>query len=280
MEDINNYNGNINNDIIMDNSLSELYDEVYFKYESEKNIDFFYFSDDFQNMHQTENETSKIINDETNKIVIDETDQIVIDETKQQNIISPIEKNESIEGKGVENKNQKFFVYKKLSKFKNDNVFQKYMGHFLSGLISLINILIEKLTKTKEFFRKIDSKVYKYTQKEEMKKFYEMKVREYLEKNNISSKYKKFEINYNEKQMKQLDKFYKGKKEWDEVFKILNSTMRDMHIIYINNIEEYRNKGFSLETDLDKIRKKTEKNGIDNEYILIYEDKVKHFHQN
>jgi hypothetical protein len=264
----------------MENSLSEMYDEVYFIYESKKSIDFFYFPDDFENMNKTENETSKIINDETNKIVIDETDQIVIDETKQQNIISPIEKNESIEGKGLENKNQKFFVYKKLSKFKNDNVFQKYMGHFLSGLISLINILIEKLTKTKEFFRKIDSKVYKYTQKEEMKKFYEMKVREYLEKNNISSKYKKFEINYNEKQIKQLDKFYKGKKEWDEVFKILNSTMRDMHIIYINNIEEYRNKGFSLKTDLDKIRKKTEKNGIDNEYIQIYEDKVKHFHQN
>ena len=110
MEDINNYNGNINDDIIMDNSLSEMYDEVYFKYESKKSIDFFYFSDDFQNMHQTDNETSKIINDETDQIIIDETDQIVIDETKQQNIISPIEKNESIEGKGVENKNQKFFV--------------------------------------------------------------------------------------------------------------------------------------------------------------------------
>ena len=79
MEDINNYNGNIDNDFIMENSFSEMYDEVYLKYESEKNIDFFYFPDDFENMHKTENETSKIINDETNKIVIDETDQIVID---------------------------------------------------------------------------------------------------------------------------------------------------------------------------------------------------------
>ena len=59
MEDINNYNGNIDNDIIMENSLSEMYDEVYLKYESKKNIDFFYFSDDFQNMHQTDNETSR-----------------------------------------------------------------------------------------------------------------------------------------------------------------------------------------------------------------------------
>jgi hypothetical protein len=43
MEDINNYNGNIDNDIIMENSLSEMYDEVYLKYESKKILIFSIF---------------------------------------------------------------------------------------------------------------------------------------------------------------------------------------------------------------------------------------------
>ena len=68
---------------------------------------------------------------------------------------------------------------------------------------------------------------------------------------NVSKKCSRFRKDYN---LHQINKLYKDEHDAKEVIKIMNSTVKDLYLAYIN--ENKKIKGFNLDEDVKKIEKK------------------------
>ena len=83
----------------------------------------------------------------------------------------------------------------------------------------------------------------------------------------ISSKYNRFDKDYNKRQIESLYREIKAK----NVIDILEKTVREMFYIYCNNISF---NGFkTLNDDLDKLRRKMENDGEEEQNIIKYLEK-------
>ena len=156
----------------------------------------------------------------------------------------------------------------KHDKYKRDNIIRRFKVHLMNSIYEYINSLF-LINKNCENKRKIIKKLSSLDTKSICKKdninWLNSSIRNVFSKN-ITSKLLKFNKDYNKKL---IDLIYQQNKEID-VIKILNKTIREMWLVYINDDVDKSYNGFStLKDDLDKLRERGETESYINHYINI-----------
>ena len=183
-------------------------------------------------------------------------------------------------------KHQKETIKGKHNKFSEDNIIQKIKTNFQESVYNYVNYEYEKFVlkgqnyndknkiNTVKLIKRISPKEIKKIKKEDNLYWFSLQLK-VLFSSNLSSKYNKFESDYNEKRIKNLYE----KKEAIKVIDILEKNVEDMYEIYINNIKI---DGFgTLEDDLNALRKKmeqVEEEDID-QYLNEYEKIAKNLEE-
>ena len=170
------------------------------------------------------------------------------------------------------------------NKSKEDNITQKIKTRLLEQIYNYVNYEHEKFwLKSKNYqdqkqinsvklIKRISPKEISNNTREGNLNWLSLKLKDLLSLN-LSSKYTKFEPDYNKKRIKNLYE----KKEATKVIDILEKSVKYMYEIYINNIKI---DGFgTLEDDLIVLRKEMEQDkekDID-QYLIKYEKTAKNF---
>ena len=166
-----------------------------------------------------------------------------------------------------ENVNQ--FKKRKHDKFQRDNVIRKFKAQFVQNLFNYINLSfnsnqdnVKNKQKHINIIQKINSSQTKSISKDSNLKWLNSKIRDIFSQK-ISSKFVSYEPTHN---YKIIQKLYE-KKEEQTVLKILDKTIRQMWIIYVNNDKNNEFPGFNtIENDINKFRNF----GESEEYIELY----------
>ena len=181
---------------------------------------------------------------------------------------------------------EKKFIKGKHDKFSEDNIIQKIKTTFQENVFNYINYEYEKFRLERQdndgqkqknivkLIKRISPEGIKKIKKNENLDWFLSNLKT-LFSSKLSSKYTKFDSNYNEKRIKNLYE----KKEAIKVIDILEKNVEDMYEIYINNIKI---DGFgTLEDDLNALRKKmeqVEEEDID-QYLNEYEKIAKNLEE-
>ena len=175
-------------------------------------------------------------------------------------------------------KQEKKFIKGKHDKFSEDNIIQKIKTTFQEDIFNYVNYEYEKFRLENQnnngekqinivkLLKRISPEGIKKIKKNENLIWFTSNLKT-LFSTKLSSKYTKFESNYNEKRIKKLYE----KKEAKNVINILEKRVKDMYEIYINNIKI---DGFAtLEEDLIALRNQMEEKGEENieNYLKEYE---------
>lgn len=165
----------------------------------------------------------------------------------------------------------------KHNKYFQDNIIQKIKVYFIASVYDYINLLYKLYFESKgvnkkeiasKLFKKISPKIYDSIKKEDNLKWFSSKLKEIFS-SDISSKYKTFENNFNKKKIESLYL----KNEAKKVIEILEKTVREMYILYCNDLKL---EGFkTLSDDLPEIRKKMMESGEKEPEIQEYLKKYK-----
>lgn len=174
-------------------------------------------------------------------------------------------------------KDTNYRIVGKHDKFAEDNIIQKIKVNFHEHIYNYINIEYEKFLESInepndgniiKLIRRISPKVFKKISKEDNLKWFSSKLKDVFS-TEISSKYNKYDRNYNKRQIESLYRENKAK----NVINILEKNVRDMYHIYCNNIPL---EGFkTLNDGLDELREKMERNGVEKQNIQNYMEKYK-----
>lgn len=174
-------------------------------------------------------------------------------------------------------KNAFFIIFGIHNKYFQDNIIIKIKRNFLEAIYDTINNEYEKylISKNdtdngkqniKKLILRINPKFVEEISKEENLKWFSSKLKDVLSVE-ISSKYNRFDKDYNKRQIESLYREIKAK----NVIDILEKTVREMFYIYCNNISF---NGFkTLNDDLDKLRRKMENDGEEAQNIIKYLEK-------
>ena len=146
----------------------------------------------------------------------------------------------------------------------NYDINQKIKIYFVKSLLNFLNALFKKITKEKDYLKKIKFDEYNKINEEINRNFVQMTVKE-LFKKNISQRYK-LDKDYNKEQIKLFYEKYNNHKESNLVINILEKTIGEMFKSYCDNNGEYKTAKFWIENDLETIRKKSNLQN-DDEYI-------------
>ena len=166
-----------------------------------------------------------------------------------------------------ENINQ--FKKRKHDKFQRDNIIRKFKAQFVQNLFNYINLSfnsnqdnIKNKQKPINIIQKINSSETKSISKDSNLKWLNSKIRDIFSQK-ISSKFVSYEPTHN---YKIIQKLYE-KKEEQTVLKVMDKTIRQMWIIYVNNDKNNEFPGFNtIENDINKFRNI----GESEEYIELY----------
>ena len=173
---------------------------------------------------------------------------------------------------------EKKFIKGKHDKFSEDNIIQKIKTTFQEDIFNYVNYEYEKFRLENQnnngekqinivkLLKRISPEGIKKIKKNENLIWFTSNLKT-LFSTKLSSKYTKFESNYNEKRIKKLYE----KKEAKNVINILEKRVKDMYEIYINNIKI---DGFAtLEEDLIALGNQMEEKGEENieNYLKEYE---------
>lgn len=185
----------------------------------------------------------KIQNNYTKKFIIEKPDKIFC--IKKETKLGRPKKN-SIK-KGMHNK------------FKKDNLIRRFKTHFFQNIYNYINLSFKcnkeyNDKKIINMIQKISSNDTKSISKSDNIKWFNSKVKSIISQK-ISTKIVSFDSNYN---YNLIQKVYKMNVEQD-VIKILEKTIREMWIIYINDDKDKEFPGFNtLKDDINKLREMKE----------------------
>ena len=182
-----------------------------------------------------------------------------------------------IKKKGRLPKEAKYFKGKH-DKFASDNIIRKIKAQFYIRIVEYINYEYEQCFKktypgknnTKKFIQKINASESKIIKKNDNLNWFSLKIKDILSAD-ISPKYKKYNSDYNKKQ---IEKIYK-KNELKDLIEILEKSVRDIYNKYISNTNEANDEGFkNLEYDINLLRKEMEENEEKNinDYIKKYKE--------
>ena len=156
---------------------------------------------------------------------------------------------------GRRSSNKPLMVRVKHGKSAKDNITTKVKTYFINGATKYTNGLYKlyrrkKGKKENILLQKIEPKFSKAYTKEENQNFLNKKMKDIFSMN-VSKKCSRFSEDYN---LHQINKLYKEEPDAKEVIKIMNSTVKDLYLEYIN--ENKKIKGFNLDEDVKKIEEK------------------------
>ena len=158
----------------------------------------------------------------------------------------------------------------KHDKFQKDNLIRKFKAHFFQNIYNYINnsfkCNIENRDKKNiNMIQKISSCDTKSISKSDNMKWFHSKIKTILSQK-ISSKIVCYDSNYNDKLIQRVYKKNVEKK----VIKILEKTIQEMWIIYINDDKDKEYPGFNtLKDDINKFREMKEPEEYIKQYIFI-----------
>jgi hypothetical protein len=166
----------------------------------------------------------------------------------------------------------------KHNKYVQDNIIQKIKVYFVARVYNYINLSYKIFLKSRgvnekkiasKLFKKIPPEIYNSIKREDNLKWFSFKLKDIFS-SDISPKYKTFEHNFNKKKIESLYLNNEAK----NVIEILEKTVREMYLIYCNDLKF---EGFkTLKDDLVKIRKKMMESGgkdLDiQEYLKKYKE--------
>ena len=155
-------------------------------------------------------------------------------------------------------------------KFKKDNLIRRFKAHFFQNIYNYINISFKCNIENNDkkiinMIQKISSYDTKSISKSDNMKWFHSKIKTILSQK-LSSKIVCHDSNYN---VKLIQRVYKKNVEKD-VIKILEKTIREMWIIYINDDKDKEFPGFNtLKDDINKFREMNEPEEYIQRYIFI-----------
>ena len=158
----------------------------------------------------------------------------------------------------------------KHDKFQRDNLIRRFKAHFFQNIYNYINISFKcnKENSDKKIinmFQKISSCDTKSISKSDNMKWFHSKIKTILSQK-ISSKIVSYDSNYNDILIQRV---YKKNVE-KNVIKILDKTIREMWLIYINDDKDKEFPGFNtLKDDINKFREIEESEEYIQQYIFI-----------
>ena len=159
----------------------------------------------------------------------------------------------------------------KHDKYQRDNIIRKFKAFLLRNIFNYINMSFNNYKKNKELIglKKISSVQTKLISKKENLLWLNSQIKDIFSQN-LTAKIVSFDRDYN---IKIIEKLYKEGKE-EKVINILNKTIKDLWIIYINDDANKNFRGFeTLKNDIDKLKK----SGESEKYIELYVNVAKKF---
>ena len=142
----------------------------------------------------------------------------------------------------------------KHNKYQRDNIIRLFKVHLMNNIYKYINSSFKEnqnKPKNKKILQKISSKYIKSISKEDNIKWLNSKLSVVFSQN-LSTKFVRYKSNHNEKVINSVLK--KGT-DINAIF-ILNHTIKDMWIIYINDDINHNYTGFStLKDDIEELKK-------------------------
>ena len=159
----------------------------------------------------------------------------------------------------------------KHDKYQRDNIIRKFKAFLIRNIFNYINKSFNSYKKYKELMglKKISSVQTKLISKQENLLWLNSQIKDIFSQN-LTAKIVSFDKDYN---IKLIDKLYKEGKE-EKVINILNKTIKDLWIVYINDDVNKNFRGFeTLKNDIDKLKK----SGESEKYIELYVNVAKKF---
>lgn len=201
---------------------------------------------------------NNIKNSYVNKFIIKKGNKIF--DIKKEIKLGRLKKNSSKKGKH--------------DKFQKDNIIRRFKAQFIQNIYNYINISFKsnkdrKKRKPVNIIQKISSVDTKSISKLDNIKWFNSKIKSIFSQK-ISSKFVCYESNYNNKL---IQKIYEQNEE-KQVIKILEKTIREMWLIYINDDKNNEFPGFNtIKDDINKFKEMKEPE----EYIQLYISISKNF---
>ena len=156
----------------------------------------------------------------------------------------------------------------KHDKFKRDNIIRKFKVHLIQNIYDYINSLFKinnRCIRFNRIIKKVSSQNTKLISKKDNILWLNSSVKNIFYQN-ITTKWSTYNSDYNKKM---IDLIYEENEEI-EVINILNKTIREMWLVYINDDVENSYNGFStLKDDINKLREKGESESYINRYICV-----------
>ena len=175
----------------------------------------------------------------------------------EKQFIFKIKKVSKLAGRRSLNKHIQVLV--KHGKSAKDNITTKVKTYFINRATKYVNQLYKLYRRKKGkkeiiLLQKIEPKFSQAYTKEENKNFLNKKMKDIFSMK-VSKKCSHYNEDYN---MHQINKLYKEEQDAKEVIKIMNSTVKDLYLEYINETKKIE--GFNLDEDVKKIEEKYKDN--------------------
>ena len=183
----------------------------------------------------------------------------------EKQFIFKIKKVSKLAGRRSLNKHIQVLV--KHGKSAKDNITTKVKTYFINRATKYVNQLYKLYRRKKGkkeiiLLQKIEPKFSQAYTKEENQNFLNKKMKDIFSMK-VSKKCSHYNEDYN---MHQINKLYKEEQDAKEVIKIMNSTVKDLYLEFIN--ENQKIEGFNLDEDVKKIEEKYKDN--DENYAQKY----------
>lgn len=183
----------------------------------------------------------------------------------EKQFIFKIKKVSKLAGRRSLNKHIQVLV--KHGKSAKDNITTKVKTYFINRATKYVNQLYKLYRRKKGkkeiiLLQKIEPKFSQAYTKEENQNFLNKKMKDIFSMK-VSKKCSHYNEDYN---LHQINKLYKEEQDAKEVIKIMNSTVKDLYLEYINETKKIE--GFNLDEDVKKIEEKYKDN--DENYAQKY----------
>ena len=157
----------------------------------------------------------------------------------------------------------------KHDKNNRDNIIRKFKVKLMNSLYDYINrsfiINTNRQTQKIKIIKKLSSKDIKSIKKEDNIKWFNSQIKNVFSQN-ISTKIAHYDLDYNSKLINKI--YLKGQEK--RVINILDKTIKEMWLVYVNDDEENNFKGFhTLKDEIKEFRKKGQEEAYIEKYIKI-----------
>ena len=157
----------------------------------------------------------------------------------------------------------------KHDKNNRDNIIRKFKVKLMNSLYDYINrsfiINTNRQTRKIKIIKKLSSNDTTSIKKEDNIKWFNSQIKNVFSQN-ISTKIAHYDLDYNSKLINKI--YLKGQEK--RVINILDKTIKEMWLVYVNDDEEYNFKGFhTLKDEIKEFRKKGQEEAYIEKYIKI-----------